>query len=232
MTPFYYDEPDTVSGEPIRGLPEPLPKDESILWQGQPSAWRLAMHAYHLRAIAIYLVAMIVWRMAAQASAGATSADLVGIAVSGVALGLVGLAIMMTIAWATARTAIFTLTQKRIVMRYGVAIRKYVNLPLDQIAAADLRMIGKDHGDIALTATGRGVGYIYLWPFARPMKLVPAYPSLRALPEADAVARKIADAFAAHKGKTAAAPPSAAPQPASPATAVTAGDLPANIQPA
>ncbi|MEM7766385.1 MAG: photosynthetic complex putative assembly protein PuhB [Pseudomonadota bacterium] len=228
MTPFRDDHsPD--AGEPVPGLPEPLPPGESLVWQGRPAPLALAVHAFHIRFIAAYLVIVVAWRMAAKASAGAPASDIMAVATSGALLGGLGLALVLGLAWVIARSALFTLTEKRIVMRYGVAIRKYVNLPFSQITSADLRMHGNGRGDVALTTEGKSVGYIYLWPFARPMKFAPPHPSLRALPDAATVAQTIADAFASERAGMPAAAPRIAPEANSPPTPAA---LPSGAQPA
>jgi len=196
VSPFHDDET-PARKEPVPGLPEPLPAGESLLWQGRPAPLAFAVHVFHVRFILAYLVVTIGWRIASKAGAGAPSSELWAIAASGTILGAAGLALVFGLAWLIARSALFTLTEQRIVMRYGVAIRKYVNLPLAQVVSADLRLLGGGRGDIALTTSGKGVGYIYLWPFARPMKFAPPYPSLRAIPDAEAVAAKIAETYAA-----------------------------------
>ncbi len=220
MSPFRDDE--TSIAEPVPGLPEPLPEGESLLWQGRPSALTLAIHAFHIRFILAYIVGALGWRVAAQAAAGAPASDLTAIVASGALLGGIGLALVFGLAWLIARSALFTLTEKRLVMRYGVAIRKYVNLPLTRIASADLRKLGRGRGDIVLSLTGKSVGYIYLWPFARPLKFARPQPSLRALPDAERVAGQISTAFAALQ--TSQAEPAQAAD--MPAAAVPARDRP------
>ncbi|MEO1787496.1 MAG: photosynthetic complex putative assembly protein PuhB [Pseudomonadota bacterium] len=201
MSPFYDDDAGP-RGEPVRGLPELLPAGERILWQGSPAPWAFAIHVFHIRFVLAYLVIMLSWRLASNAATGTPSDELVGIAVSGAMLGALGLLIVIGLAWATAKSALFTLTQKRVVLRYGVAIRKYVNLPFAQLASADLRLHRKGadggHGDIAITPTkaGKGVGYIYLWPVARPLQISRPQPSMRSVPDAASVAKRIADAAA------------------------------------
>lgn len=236
MSPFREDE--TPVNEPVRGLPEPLPEGETILWQAQPGTLSFAVHVFHIRFVAAYLVIMVAWRMAARASAGAPASELQAIATSGAVLGGVGLLLVMGLAWVIARSAIFTLTEKRIVMRYGVAIRKYVNLPLAQISSADLRLTSGGHGDIALATTGRSIGYIYLWPFARPLRFAPSFPSLRAIPDAANAAQLIATTYAAFRAENTGERPQAVAThaPASNQPAATAkpstGGLPAGVQPA
>jgi hypothetical protein len=98
------------------------------------------------------------------------------------------------------------------VLRIGVALNTCINLPLGMIGAADLRARGHGFGDIALapTATHR-LGYALLWPHARPFRLRRPQPMLRAVPDAEAVARHLARACAALGPIDHAAPPKARP---------------------
>jgi hypothetical protein len=79
---------------------------------------------------------------------------------------------------------VYTLTQKRIVMRFGVALPKCVNLPLALIASANVRPVG-DQCDIALVINGRfPLGWLQMWPHVRPWKVADPQPMLRAVPAA------------------------------------------------
>ena len=183
---LFHDE-ENGPHEPVRGLPEALPEGETILWQGSPSAKALAVHAFHVRFVVAYFVVATAWRLASMASNGAPAADMASVAGFSLATCIAAIAILYAIAWAMARAAIFTITDARIVMRYGSAIRKYVNLPFSKVTSADVRRYGKTAGDIAITAEGPGgMGYVHLWPFARPLKFARPQPTLRGLPDAGA----------------------------------------------
>ena len=54
MTPHHEHE-----FEAAPGLPERLPAGERILWQGAPDWRALALHAFHVRKLAIYFAAMM-----------------------------------------------------------------------------------------------------------------------------------------------------------------------------
>lgn len=194
---LFHDEEDGPA-EPVRGLPEKLPEGERILWQGSPRTLTLAIHAFHIRFVALYFVGMTAWRLAAKSSAGAPAAEMMGVVTTSLGLGIAAAALVFLIAWAFARSAIFTLTDKRIVMRYGAAIRKYVNLPYGRIASADVREHRGGSGDIALTMNGPGgPSYLHLWPFARPMKIARPKPLLRGLANVREVAAILATAVKA-----------------------------------
>ncbi len=190
--------------EPVRGLPGNLPQGERILWQGSPDPVRLAIHAYHIRKVAIYFALLTGWG-AVNALRGVNGwmGTLMTLAVGVLALGVIAL-----IAWGAARTTVYTLTNKRIVLRFGIALPKCINLPLSKVGAADLAMQGKETGDIALRLTeNQRLGWLQLWPHARPWKLNNVQPMLRSIVEADKVAGLLARTAGAVQGAPVAATP-------------------------
>lgn len=166
--------------EPIRGLPGELPEGESILWQGAPD-WRAFLRsALYSRWIAFYFAVLALVSLASGSVGGAVASVIGG----GAAIGL--LAVFAVLA---ARTSVYTITNRRIVLRIGVALNACVNLPLKMIGSAHLRAQHGDTGDIALELVGRhGLGYAMLWPHARPWRISPVQPMLRAVPDAKSVA--------------------------------------------
>ena len=74
-----------------------------------------------------------------------------------------------------------------------MALPKCINLPLGLVGAVDLSAQADGSGDVPLTITGeQRLGYIALWPHARPWKIVTPQPMLRAVPDARNVAALIA----------------------------------------
>ena len=183
-------------GDTLRGLPGRLPPDEQVLWQGRPD-WRvLARRALHLRALSFYFVALLAWFAIADWNRDNLSRTIAGICCLTLA-GLVALGLVAGFAFLLARSSVYTLTDRRIVLRIGIALTMSVNLPLGQIEAASLRAFRDGHGDIALATRGRQtLGYLLLWPHARPWRLARPEPMLRAVPEAATVARLLGDALA------------------------------------
>jgi len=62
--------------EAAPGLPAPLPQGETVLWQGSPDWRQLALHAFHVRKIAIYFGLMLAVQGAFLLGEGATGGDL------------------------------------------------------------------------------------------------------------------------------------------------------------
>ena len=175
--------------EPIRGLPGLLPPGEEIVWQGAPDWRTLARTAYSTRLVAAYFALLALW---ALANAVMTHGSYLGLEMT-LGLGLVGLALLHVLAFFAAKATVYTLTNRRIVMRIGIAVPKCINLPLAMIGAADLALHADGKGDIPLVIAGPAkLGVAALWPHARPWKIVTPQPMLRAIPDAQHVAALIA----------------------------------------
>ncbi len=181
---------------PPHGLPAPLPAGETMLWQGAPS-WRgVARRVLHVRTLAFYFAALAAIGLA-RALLLDTPAMWFSLAVLMV-LGSVAVALLCAFAVMVARTSVYTLTDRRIVLRIGVALGGSINLPFRSIESADLRLYPDGSGDIALLLDGQTrIGMNTLWPHVRPWHTRRVQPMLRAVPDAARVARLLADALAA-----------------------------------
>ena len=192
--------------EPIPGLPEVPPEGEEILWQGAPRASVLARRAFHARKVGVYFALMatlsLYWDLSDGASLAQAIANLAWLAVAGAtAIGL-----LVILARSMARSTLYTITNRRVVMRFGVAIPMTLNLPYGKVASAALRENGDGTGDIPLAMTRSGrVPYWVLWPHARPWHLAPAQPMLRAIPDAARAAHALAGALEAYAAEHGAA---------------------------
>jgi hypothetical protein len=180
-------------------LPQPLPPGERVLWQGRPRWQSLAVHAFHLRKLSVYLALMVALRAAsllgdpALGAPGALRGIGLAVLLAATALGLVAL-----LAHLSARAALYTLTNRRVLLRHGVALSMTLNLPLRALESADLAEHRDGTGSIALRLpAGERVGYVLNWPFVRPTHLAHPQPLLRDLPDAKALAALLATALAA-----------------------------------
>jgi hypothetical protein len=198
--------------EPIPGLPSVPPPGETILWQGSPEWKSLARTAFHTRLVAGYFILLAAWSLISAVSGGIDAAsDLVGLAMTLIA-GIAAVGLLHLLAWGSARTTIYTLTNRRIVLRIGMALPKCINLPLRQVGAIDLAAHADGSGDIAMAVTGRQkLGFVALWPHARAWKLGNPQPTMRAVPDAATVAALVArTCLSANPAGQIAPPPTAA----------------------
>jgi len=183
--------------EPVPGLPERLPAGEHLLWQGSPD-WRgIARRVFHLDLLALYFAALIIWS-GIDALRTIGIGGLVPAVVVPLTLSLGALAMLGALAHLTARSAVYSITTHRVVLRIGIVLSVTFNIPFRRIASADLRLFRDGSGDLALTL-GRSdhIGYLHLWPHARPWRMARPQPSLRSIPNAEQVASVLAKAMLA-----------------------------------
>jgi hypothetical protein len=182
--------------EPVRGLPGLLPKGEHVLWQGAPDWLSLARRAFLGGPVAIYFLLLMLWRFGDHMVAGTPIREAV---IHALWLGLVGVVFWVVIglmAWATAKSTVYTITNRRLVIRSGVALTLSINVPFKRVASAELKPLGGDRGDIHLRIGGGDkFSYLMLWPHIRPWALKNPEPTLRCLPQAQGVAVLLADAL-------------------------------------
>jgi hypothetical protein len=183
--------------EPIRGLPGLLPKGERLVWQGAPDWKVLARRTYLGDWVAAYFAAIMVWRLAGGLADGDGLLASVTYMLWVVPVAAAALGIIAALAWATARTTVYTITSRRVVMRIGVALSITINVPFARIASADLKALPRGCGDIALGIGGKDrFAYLALWPHARPWRFGKPQPMMRAVPDASHVATVLAEAIA------------------------------------
>lgn len=183
-------------GEPVKGLPAALPAGESMLWQGKPDFTALAINVFHVRKIALYFAALALWRVITLTNAGGGLFDSMITASTILAAGVAAVGLLLMFAWLTARTTIYTLTDKRVVLRIGIALPMTVNLPLSIMSEANLKRYRSGSGDIFMTPeAGQRASYIVLWPHVRPFSVGQPQPAMRALVDPELVAEKIATAL-------------------------------------
>ena len=186
-------EHDDFAVEPLPGLPAQPPKGEVILWQGRPQTFALAREALKINWIAGYFVALAVWR--GWMMGDGVPATILAVMLPYLAIGAVTCVILLTIATVQARSTVYTITTARVAMRIGVALTVTLNLPFRQIGAANLALKSNGTGTIALQTLGdTRISYLVCWPHVRPWHFNRTQPALRAIPDAAAVAKILAEA--------------------------------------
>ncbi|MGI1662232.1 photosynthetic complex putative assembly protein PuhB [Palleronia sp. KMU-117] len=185
---------DDIQVEAVNGLPERPPAGEHILWQGRPATWALARDSLAMYWVAGYFALLAVWRV------GVSSVDMgfagaLPLAIPFLILGLIACGLILFVSWMQARATVYTITTARVAMRVGAALTVTLNLPFRRIASADLELRRDGTGTIALTTLGETrLSYLVLWPHVRPWRMKQTQPALRSVPDAERVARILAEA--------------------------------------
>lgn len=197
----------------IRGIAHALPEGEHLLWQGAPDRAALARHALHVRVVAGYFALIIGLGLYGAVRDGLAATQVMTTLGTQVLLSALVIGGVQLFARLTARTTIYAITDRRVVLRVGVVLPTTINIPLHLVDAASTREFGDGTGQIALAIQPPDrLGFVHLWPHVRPWRLRWPEPMLRGLTDTPAVAEILREAAANCGPQLASAP--AAPQPA------------------
>ena len=140
---------DDFAFEPIRGLPERPPEGEVILWQGQPNWLRLTVDSLNLWWVLAYFIFLFVWRFISVSDLMPIDQALL-VSFPFLALALIVALLLLLVGFIQAKATVYTITNKRIVMRIGAALTLTLNLPFTEIENAAIASSSKNFGSIAI----------------------------------------------------------------------------------
>ncbi|MBC7284970.1 photosynthetic complex putative assembly protein PuhB [Hoeflea sp.] len=202
--------------EPVPGLPARLPEGEYILWQGAPSSAAVSRQVLKTRWIAGYFAVLVAWNITAGLYDGRLPSEILFSSGALAILSTIGVGLMEAFAWGVQKTTLYTITNKRIVMRIGVALSATFNLPFTRIVSADMREGKNGVGDIALTLLpGDRLSWLVFWPHVRGFRKGALMPQMICLKDVAIASNVLAAALASTRT------PENAAKPASPATKQT-----------
>lgn len=192
------------AGVGVRELPESLPSDEQVLWQGGPNWASLFRQAFFGRTVAIYLALMVLVRGLASLGSGNSVLETLITMARWTPVAALGVGMVALLAWLSARASWYTITDRRVIMRIGIVPEITFNFPFKAIGSAQLRQHADRRGDITMALQGDDhIAYLHLWPHVRPFRFTHTEPMLRSLDSPERVAALLAQAIAQHTGGTA-----------------------------
>jgi hypothetical protein len=190
----------------LKELPAPLPAGERVIWQGKPSFKGLALRSFHIREVALYFGLLTLWKLWSSWSHGGSFEETATSVLWLVIPAVSAIAVLAGLAWLFRRAACYTITTKRVLFQFGVALPMTMNIPLSKIANAALKTYRDGSGDIPLKVSDpKRVSYVLLWPHIRPWRLRAPEPMLRALPDAAIAAARLSEALTGQPGPAAVA---------------------------
>jgi hypothetical protein len=195
---------DDFAFEPVRGLPAELPEGESLLWQGVPRWGALAVRTYHVRKIGVYFALLALCRIGFGIGSGLSWWAIAVSSAFILVLGGVAIGVFSLLAYWNSSTTVYSITNRRVLLRHGIAVPVTMNIPFELIESADLKTHADGTGEITLRLSrAQRVSYLITWPHLNPGCISQPEPSFRAVPEAQHAADILRSAVAAEAGANA-----------------------------
>lgn len=212
------------------GIPHPLPTGERLVWQGRQRTWPLAKRAFRCNMVLAYFALAWGGLAARDISAGSAALDAVLryqwllMPAAGAWLLLFGMA------WLFARSTIYNVTTRRVLIRSGVALPITIDVPINLIDNLALAKYADGSGDVALTLNERQrASYFVLWPNVRSWHFFKPQPTLRCVRYPEAAAEALTAVLQAQQAESQAvraASTQSAVTPAARAPSVGVGERP------
>ena len=179
-----------------QGLPETLPLDEKVLWQGSPQWKQFAVSVFHLRKVALYFAVILFIQVGYTLTSQQTITEVITAAAGLVLSAFVAIALLTVIGWLMARSALYTITNKRLVMSVGAALSIDINIPFQHISSAAVKLNNDGSGDIPISVSKeQPVSYMLMWPHVRPWQFKRPQAMLRGISAATEVAEILSQAL-------------------------------------
>ena len=188
------------AGVPNPGLPGPLPENENIIWQGAPNWRNFARSVFYTRIVGSYFGIVMLGLVGISIFDGGSFGDSIQVAIPVLFFALITVGILSILAWVGARATIYTVTNRRVVMRIGAAFSKSVDIPFKVIDSVQLKSAPAGSGNISIKLkSGNSIPYFFLWPHARPWRFRDAEPMLRAIDDVEFTAKILVEQLEAVK---------------------------------
>ena len=181
--------------EPIHGFPEALPQNENLIWQGSPDFWFIAKRVFYVKQITFYF-ALIIFVALGLNFGKLSQTELILNFLLNFSLALTAMLLILGLSFLISSTAVYSLTNKRLVMRIGVVLTVTLNIPFNKIESAELKKYPDGSGDISIKlASGNKIAYPHLWPHCRSWFFSDPRPRLTGLKKVENVANHFAKSW-------------------------------------
>ena len=175
----------------IKGLPESPPDGEEVVWQGEPKWGALSTRLFRVRLVLVYFALLAGFTTFTSEAAGP---EILATFVWQLSLAVLAALILSGLAWLYATTTVYTVTDKRLVLEFGVAFTMSLNIPWDLVESAASKAFSDGTADVVISLQqGNSISYVTLWPFARPWHFLRVQPMLRGVENHADLVKTIAD---------------------------------------
>ena len=181
----------------INGLPEEvgksIPLDEKVYWNGKPNWRSFGYHSFGLKYFSIYFFVSALYAVSqidSSFSFGAFFIKYTPYLISGILAGN----ILLLLAYISARHTCYVITQKRIVIRTGVALVFLLNMPFKNILSIDMKALARGRGNVIFKVQSKKrIPYLSCWPSVKSGSFLEPIPAFRSIRDIEKVGQIISE---------------------------------------
>jgi hypothetical protein len=170
-----------------------IPLGEKIYWNGKPNWKSFGYHAFGVKYFSIYFFVCALYSVSQIDSSFSFGAFFIKYApylISGILAGM----ILLFLAYLSARHTCYVITEKRIVIRTGVALVFLLNMPLKNILSIDMKALTKGQGNVIFKVQSKKrIPYLSCWPSVKSGSFLEPIPAFRSIRDIEKIGKLISE---------------------------------------
>jgi hypothetical protein len=183
--------------EEINGLPEEvgksIPSGETICWVGKPDWKSFGYHAFGVKYFLIYFFVCGLYTVSQIEPTFSLKEFLISYTpylISGIFAAM----ILLFLAYFAARHTCYVITEKRVVIRTGVALVFLLNMPFKNILSIDTKALAQGRGNVIFKVQSKKrIPYLSCWPSVKVGNFLEPIPAFRSIVDMEEVGRIISE---------------------------------------
>lgn len=158
-----------------------IPNNEKIHWNGEPSWASLGYQVFGIKYLIFYFILSALYAVSQLGPVFSLLAFLVHY-VPFLISGAVAASILFVLAYLATRHTSYVITEKRIVIRTGVALVFLLNVPLKNIISIDKQRLAGGRGNLSFEAKSKKrIPFLSCWPSVKSGSFVQPSPAFRSI---------------------------------------------------
>ena len=170
-----------------------IPVGEMIRWCGRPNWKSLGYHAFGVKYLTVYLILSALYAVSQTNSPfrfGAFTVQYLPYIMSGIFAGI----ILFFLAYLAARHTCYVITEKRVVIRTGIALVFLLNVPFKNVVSIDLQRLANGSGNLSFKAQSKKrIPYLSCWPSVRSGSLLQPIPAFRSISDVEEIGNLVGE---------------------------------------
>ena len=170
-----------------------IPKGERVCWTGKPNWISFGFHAFGIKYILIYFIVSAFYAIS-QIELVFSFKAFIGEYISFVVSGMIASLILFMLSYFSAQHTYYVITEKRLVIRTGIALVFLLNVPLKNVISIDKQSLFYGYGNLSFKPQSKKrIPYFSCWPSVRRGSFLNPVPTFRSIANIEQIGKIVGD---------------------------------------
>jgi len=173
-----------------------IPEGERLCWVGKPNWISFGFHVFGIKYLLLYFIISAFYAIS-QIELGFSFGSFIGEYISFVVSGIIAGLILFLLSYFSAQHTCYVITEKRLVIRTGIALVFFLNVPLKNVISIDKQSLFYGYGNLSFKPQSKKrIPYFSCWPSVRSGSFwepIPAFRSIEHIEEIGKIVGELAE---------------------------------------